>query len=58
MNAIQVQRGTGAYKPRLGIDAIQAQRAVSMSAQGNALGQAWHAIESPNGAAPTTMKGS
>ena len=40
------------------IPAIQAQRAVSMSAQGNALGLATHTDQSPNGAALTTMKGS
>lgn len=49
MNAIQVQRGTGAYKSRLGIAATQAQRAVSMLAQGNALGLAQARSPSPTG---------
>ena len=47
---VQIQRGREAFQAPRGIPAIQAQRAVPMLAQGNALGQAWRAYESPNGA--------
>ena len=42
---------------QLAIPAMQAQRAVSMSAQGNALGPASQRTKSPNGAALIKMKG-
>ena len=50
-NRIHDKRPQLSNDSQLAIPAIQAQRAVSMSAQGNALGWASHADQSPKGAA-------
>ena len=57
-NRVHDTRSQHSTNFQLAMPAIQAQRAVSMSAQGNALGSAPRKQESPNGAALTTMKGS